>query len=81
MSLADAVREKAVALARSGRFMNCFSIELQLDNDGFPEVYVVLHEPELRAEINALCDAHWSYERATPFRYPNAIMSGDNHGQ
>jgi len=42
-------------MARSGRYFDCAEIEVELATDGFPEVYVVLVDLELRAMINDLC--------------------------
>src|SRR4051794_40822110 len=59
MTLTENVTRRAVELAKSGRHRDCISIEAELDRDGFPEVYVVLDQPELRASVKALCQLHW----------------------
>jgi len=56
MALADDVKRLAIEMAISGRHKDCLAIEAQLDEDGYPEAYVVLVDPALRARLNALCD-------------------------
>jgi hypothetical protein len=46
---------RASELARSGRHRDCISIEAELAYSGYPEVYVVLLEPKLRARLDDLC--------------------------
>jgi hypothetical protein len=59
MTLRDDVRRLATELARSGRHFDCLTIEAYLDSEGFPEVFVVLDDPEFRAGLKALCNEHW----------------------
>jgi hypothetical protein len=52
---ANDLKRRAVDMAKTGRYFDCAAIETELVEDGFPEVYVVLIDLELRATINALC--------------------------
>ena len=55
MTFRDDIEMRASELARSGRHRDCFSIEAELAYSGYPEVYVVLLEPKLRARLDDLC--------------------------
>ena len=55
MTLAYDVKRLAIEMAKSGRHFDCIAIEAQLDEDGYPEAYVVLVDPVFRATLNALC--------------------------
>ena len=59
MTLRDDVEGLATDLAKSGRHIDCLTIESQLAYEGHPEVYVVLQDPALRARLKAICDEHW----------------------
>jgi hypothetical protein len=67
MSLADEVSRRAFELAKSGRHIDCVTIESQLADEGFPEAYVVLQEPQLRAALKAICDRHWHPDASDEF--------------
>jgi hypothetical protein len=56
MTLRDDVELMATKLARSGEHANCLTIEAELAHKGFPEAYVVLVDPTLRARLDALCN-------------------------
>jgi hypothetical protein len=59
MTLRDDVERLATGLARSGRHIDCLTIESQLAHEGHAEVYVVLQDAALRARLKAICDEHW----------------------
>jgi hypothetical protein len=59
MELADEVKKLAIELALSGHHIDCLTIELQLADAGHPEVYVVLRDPVLRAQLKVICEKHW----------------------
>jgi hypothetical protein len=56
MALAEDIKRLAIEMAVSGQHADCQAIEAQLDDDGYPEVYVVLVNSALRARLNALCE-------------------------
>jgi hypothetical protein len=58
VKLSENVRKLAYELARSGRHIDCRSIETELADAGYPEAYVVLQEPGLRSALDELCEEH-----------------------
>ena len=68
-----------MALAKSGRHIDCLTIETELDRDGFPEAYVVLQDDGFRATLRALCRSHWRGrgEPAVPGRWNGSGLQAE----
>ena len=62
MTTADGIRRRAFELARSGRHIDCVTIETELADGGFPEAYIVLQDLQVRAELRAICDKRWRFQ-------------------
>ena len=59
VSLEEIIRNRAYALARSGRHIDVLTIETQLTREGYADASPILHSPILRAGLKAICDQHW----------------------
>jgi len=55
----DQVRKRAYELARSGRHIDCLTIESELEQEGYAMARLVLKDEGLRHRLRRICDRHW----------------------
>jgi len=55
----DSIRQRAVELAQTGRHIDCLTIEIALEREGFSLAFEALRDGEFRAQLSALCATHW----------------------
>ncbi len=56
MDAFNEIRWRAFALARTGRFRDCGSVESALSDQGYVEVHDALNNESVRAHLNAACN-------------------------
>jgi hypothetical protein len=52
------VRQRAAELARTGQHIDCLTIEMTLEREGFSDAFEALRDSEFRAQLKAQCSAH-----------------------
>jgi len=65
IDLADEIKRRTFELARSGRDIDCTTIENELADEGFAEANNVLQDPQLGADLRATCSKHWRFATTT----------------
>jgi hypothetical protein len=81
MERADVIRFRALRLARSGRHIDCFTIEKELEAEGFSEAGEVLYAAGVRRYLTQLCEPHWRARTVSLLprhRRPRVIPFGNN---
>jgi len=65
MDRIQSVRQRAIELAQTGEHIDCLTIELALDREGYPDAYSVCRDDEFRAALKVICDSYWKMEGAS----------------
>jgi hypothetical protein len=60
----NSIRIQAFEMARSGVFIDCQSIEAELEKTGFRNARAALRDRVTRSHINQLCAQNWPNEDA-----------------
>lgn len=53
------IRQRAVELARTGQHIDCITIEMALEREGFSAAFEALRDSAFRAHLTGICAAHW----------------------
>lgn len=72
MRRVDQVRKRAYELARSGRHIDCLTIESELEQEGYAVARLVMKDEGLRERLRRICNQHWSPQFLTEAQHPQA---------